>query len=145
MSIENEETLKVYDKKAELYIKTGLIHDSLEPEKAKKKKCELEDRIRETFKSIPRDGKILEIGSANGANAKYHMGLDRYYHYFKESDISKIAIEARYEIEEISKEGGEENNKWLIYILKKVNHYDINMCKIVYVQKIKFFIRMTEN
>ena len=58
---------------------------------------------REPFKSIPRDGKILKIGSANGANAKYHMGLDRYYHYFKESDISKIAVEEVIEEAEVVK------------------------------------------
>lgn len=38
MSKANEETLKIYDRKAGTYLKTSIAHDNLDPEKAKRKK-----------------------------------------------------------------------------------------------------------
>ncbi len=76
MSRENEQTLKVYDKCALNYIKSILAHNEKDLEKAAKKQAETETFLKEGFSSLaPRD-KILEIGSGNGENAEYLVGLN---------------------------------------------------------------------
>ena len=46
MSIENERTLEVYNKKAKTYLETSIKHDNLNPEKAKHKREQLEKFIK---------------------------------------------------------------------------------------------------
>lgn len=50
---------------------------------------------------------------------EYHMGAERYYKYFSEEDLNKIIDKTGYQIFKFHKEGGETNNKWLVYVLKK--------------------------
>lgn len=50
---------------------------------------------------------------------EYHMGVKRYYNYFKQSELDDIIHQTNFTIKEFRKEGGEQNNKWLIYVLKK--------------------------
>ena len=50
---------------------------------------------------------------------EYHMGVERYYNYFSEEDFNNIINNTNFKIEKFYKEGGENNNKWLIYVLKK--------------------------
>ena len=50
---------------------------------------------------------------------EYHMGVERYYNYFSEDDFNNIINNTNFKIEKFYKEGGENNNKWLIYVLKK--------------------------
>lgn len=75
MSIENKKTLEIYDEKAGMYLKTGIIHDNANPEKAKNKKEKLEKFIKETMEVIPKGKNVLEIGAANGNNSKYIESL----------------------------------------------------------------------
>lgn len=218
MSIENEKTLEVYNKKAKTYLKTSIEHDNLNPEKAKQKREQLEKFIKTNLETLPKCAKIFEIGSADGANAKYieklgyeiiasdvaedfinsikskglkaikfnilenefnekysaifcwrvfvhftkndalkvlkkvydilekdglfifnainretrdveeewvdfpneyHMEAERYYKYFSEQELNEIIISIGYKIHAFHKEGGENNNKWLVYVLQK--------------------------
>ena len=50
---------------------------------------------------------------------EYHMGIDRYYHYYSQDDLDSIIHETNYETLHFHKEGGDEGNKWLVYVLKK--------------------------
>ncbi len=218
MSKENKKTLEAYDKTAKQYLINNIEHDKLDMEKAKRKKEELHKFIKESFSSIPIGSKVLEIGSADGENAKYlkelgynvtasdiaddfitaikanglnvikfnaledrflekyfgifcwrvfvhftkedaeevmkktydalesdgifvfnamnreirevdnewvdfpgeyHMGIDRYYNYYYQEDLDKIIAQTKYKIINFHKEGGDDNNKWLVYVLKK--------------------------
>ena len=219
MSKENEETLKVYDEYAKVYLETGVIHDQNNPEKAKKKRDNLQKFLKSSFSSLaPRD-KIFEIGSGDGENAKflttldlrvcasdvaddfikavkkrgltckkfnllkdefdgmysgglawrvfvhfkeedlkvaiekiyktlrlggvfvfnvlnseehggkegewvdfdndYHMGVERYFNYYREETVDKILLDAGFEITEKKKEGGDSGKRWLVYVVKK--------------------------
>lgn len=50
---------------------------------------------------------------------EYHIGAERYYNYFSKKDLDDIIQQSKFQIEDFKKEGGEDNNKWLIYVLKK--------------------------
>lgn len=218
MSKENKRTLEVYEKNARTYLKTGVEHDNLYPDKAKIKREKLEKFIKENIEILPKGAKVFEIGSADGTNAKYieslgyeitasdiaedfikeilskelktirfnvlednffekyfavfcwrvfvhftkddaikvlqkvynalekdglfifnamnreirnvdeewvdfsneyHMGVERYYEYFSEKELNEIITKVGYKIYDFHKEGGENNNKWLVYVLKK--------------------------
>ncbi len=218
MSLQNQKTLEAYQKTASKYLANSIEHDELDIEKAKRKKEKLQNFIRESFSSIPDGSKVLEIGSADGENAKYleslgyditasdvaddfieaiknngldpvkfnvledeflekyfgifcwrvfvhftkddalkvigktydalekngifvfnainretrevdeewvdfpgeyHMGIDRYYNYYCQEDLDNIIAKTDYEVLNFHKEGGSENNKWLVYVLKK--------------------------
>lgn len=218
MSKENQKTVEVYEKKANVYLETGIIHDNIDPEKAKRKREKLQKFIKESLESLPEKSKVFEIGSADGKNAKYieslgytvtasdlaeaflnaikkqnlepvkfnvledefpekysaifawrvfvhfntedmtkvlpkvydalekdglfifnvmnreirtvdeewvdfsneyNMGAERYYKYFDEKELNKIISETGYQIYKFHKEGGDANNKWLVYVLKK--------------------------
>ena len=218
MSTENKKTVEVYKKTAHLYLANSIEHDRLDSDKANKKREKLEKLIKESFLSLPKQAKVFEIGSGDGANAKfikslgfevtasdtaddfikatknkgietiefdaieddfpakyhaifcwrvfvhftqedavkiikkaynaleesgifvfnamnretknvdnewvdfegeYHIGVERYYNYFIEEDLNDIIQKTGFKIEKFYKEGGENNNKWLIYVLKK--------------------------
>lgn len=218
MSIENKKTVEIYKEKASTYLATSIEHDKLEPEKANRKREKLNNFLRSSFQTLPKNAKILEIGSANGENAKYieslsynvtasdiaedfinasknnglttinfnilednfkekysgilawrvfvhfteedifetlkksydnlenngififnvinretrnvdnewvdfpneyHMGAERYYHYFNQKDLDDIISQTKFQIQDFHKEGGDNNNKWLVYVLKK--------------------------
>lgn len=50
---------------------------------------------------------------------EYHMGAERYYHYFNQKDLDDIISQTKFQIQDFHKEGGDNNNKWLVYVLKK--------------------------
>ncbi len=50
---------------------------------------------------------------------EYHMGAERFYKYFSEEELNEIITNIGYKIHTFHKEGGENNNKWLVYVLKK--------------------------
>lgn len=50
---------------------------------------------------------------------EYHMGVERYYNYFYQKDLDNIIKQTKFKIESFDKEGGVNNNKWLVYVLKK--------------------------
>ena len=218
MSIENKKTVEIYKEKASTYLATIIEHDKLEPEKAIRKHEKLNNFLKRSFQTLPKNAKILEIGSADGTNAKYieslgynvtasdiakdfinasknnglttikfnilednfkekyygilawrvfvhfteedifetlkksydnlenngififnvinretrnvdnewvdfpneyHMGAERYYHYFNQKKLDDIISQTKFQIQDFYKEGGDSNNKWLVYVLKK--------------------------
>lgn len=50
---------------------------------------------------------------------EYHMGEERYYKYFLQEELNQIISEIGYEIYSFHKEGGDDNNKWLVYVIRK--------------------------
>ena len=47
------------------------------------------------------------------------MGAERYYKYFSEEDMNEIITKTGFKVYDFHKEGGSNNNKWLVYVLKK--------------------------
>lgn len=78
MSIQNKKTLEAYQKVAKNYLASTKLVNSTYQENAIRAKKELQDFIKEAFKEIPKGSKILEVGSADGENAKYiqELGFD---------------------------------------------------------------------
>ncbi len=70
MSKENEDTLTVYDVTAQIYLDNTIKHDKKHPEQALIKKKKLKDKLKNVFSSLSSGAKVLEIGSADGENAK---------------------------------------------------------------------------
>lgn len=50
---------------------------------------------------------------------EYHMGAERYYSYFCKEELDKMIEQTKFQIKDFHKEGGENNNKWLVYVLEK--------------------------
>ena len=50
---------------------------------------------------------------------EYHMGVERYYHYYLQEELDKIIAQTKFKIQSFHKEGGDNGNKWLVYVLKK--------------------------
>lgn len=50
---------------------------------------------------------------------EYHMGAERYYKYFTEQELNEIITNTGFQICKFHKEGGENKNKWFVYVLKK--------------------------
>ena len=75
MSKENEKTLEVYKEKAHLYLSNSIEHDKLDPIKANQKREKLEKLITSNFSSLSEHAKVFEIGSGDGANAKFIQNL----------------------------------------------------------------------
>ena len=50
---------------------------------------------------------------------EYHMGAERYYHYFLQKDLDDMIQKTNFKIENFHKDGGDKNNKWLVYVLRK--------------------------
>lgn len=71
------------------------------------------------FNVINREVKNVEEEWIDFSN-EYHMGAERYYRYFTEKEINEIISKIGYQIQSFHKEGGENDNKWLVYILKKI-------------------------
>ena len=70
---------------------TGIAHDNLDPEKAKRKSEKLHKFISENIGTLPKGTKIFEFGSGNGKNAKYieNLGYD-----ITASDVAEDFINA---------------------------------------------------
>lgn len=218
MSKENERTLEVYQKKANIYIENNLKHFDIDPVKAEIKQKKLEKLIKDSFSELPQYSKIFEIGCGDGRNSEfieslgynvtasdiaddfikstekrglntirfnalndkfpekydgifcwrvfvhftkedaikviekvyetledngififnainheikdidnewidfegeYHMGEKRFYNYFYKEELDDIINKTKFKIKHFYKDGGDNGNKWLIYILKK--------------------------
>ena len=46
------------------------------------------------------------------------MGAERYYRYFSEKELNEIITKIGYQVYSFHKEGGKNNNKWLVYVLR---------------------------
>ena len=69
-------------------------------------------------KYIPTTSKNIDSEWLDFDN-EYHLGAERYYNYFTKTDLDDIIQQTKFQIANFEKEGGENNNKWLIYVLKK--------------------------
>lgn len=78
----------------------------------------LEDNGIFIFNVINRETKNVDDEWVDFPN-EYHMGAERYYNYYNEEELNKIVTKVGYQILDFHKEGGENNNKWLVYVLKK--------------------------
>lgn len=78
MSIQNKKTLEVYESVAKNYLRSNELALQKYKDASIKAKKELQIFIKETFKIIPKGSKVLEIGSADGENAKFiqELGYD---------------------------------------------------------------------
>jgi len=70
------------------------------------------------FNAINRETKEVDNEWVDFSN-EYKMGVERYYSYFSEEELNTIINKVGYTITEFHKEGGDNNNKWLVYVLKK--------------------------
>ena len=50
---------------------------------------------------------------------EYHMGVERYYSYFREQDVRDLIAQTDYRIVDFHLEGGDAGNKWLVFVLEK--------------------------
>ena len=50
---------------------------------------------------------------------EYNIGMERYYNYFSQFEIDQLIDETNFKMISFHKEGGQSNNKWLVYVLKK--------------------------
>lgn len=91
MSEENRKTLAVYNKTAQTYLDNTIAHDSKKPKHAREKREQLAGKIRASFESLPTGAKILEIGSADGNNAKI---LESFGYDVIASDVAPAFIAA---------------------------------------------------
>ena len=70
------------------------------------------------FNAMNRETKNIDSEWLDFDN-EYHLGAERYYKYFTKTDLDDIIQQTKFQIANFEKEGGENNNKWLIYVLKK--------------------------
>lgn len=70
------------------------------------------------FNAINRETKEIDDEWVD-FEGEYHMGVERYYSYFRQEELDDIIQKTKFRIENFQKNGGENNNKWLIYVLKK--------------------------
>lgn len=70
------------------------------------------------FNAMNREIKDVDEEWVDFSN-EYHMGAERYYKYFNEEELNEIITKTGYQTLDFHKEGGANNNKWLIYVIKK--------------------------
>lgn len=70
------------------------------------------------FNAINRETREVDEEWVDFPN-EYYMGAERYYKYFSEEELNEIITKIGYKIRSFHKEGGENKNKWLVYVLKK--------------------------
>lgn len=70
------------------------------------------------FNAINRETKEIDNEWVD-FEGEYHMGVERYYNYFLQEELDNIIKQTEFKIETFYKNGGDNNNKWLIYVLKK--------------------------
>ncbi len=75
MSIQNRKTLEAYQKAAKNYLNNNKKIKNKYLKSLERSKKEQKKFIKEVFKEIPKGSKILEVGSADGENAKYIQSL----------------------------------------------------------------------
>lgn len=70
------------------------------------------------FNAINRETKEIDNEWVD-FEGEYHMGVERYYNYFLQEELDDIINKTEFKIETFYKNGGDNKNKWLIYVLKK--------------------------
>jgi uncharacterized protein len=49
----------------------------------------------------------------------YHMGVERYFNYYREEDADQFITDAGFAIQNKNYEGGDTGKRWIIYVVKK--------------------------
>ena len=78
----------------------------------------LEDNGIFIFNAINRETRPVDDEWVDFDN-EYKMGEERFYSYFKQSDLDDMISQTKFKIKDFHKEGGDNNNKWLVYVLEK--------------------------
>ena len=71
MSIQNKKTLEAYQIAAKNYLNSIELVNKEYMGNATKAKRELHSLIKKTFKDLPKDSKVLEVGAGDGENSKF--------------------------------------------------------------------------
>lgn len=50
---------------------------------------------------------------------EYHMDAERYYKYYKKEEVDSLISKTDFKIKSFHMEGGDNKNKWLVYVLEK--------------------------
>lgn len=78
----------------------------------------LEDNGVFVFNAINRETKEVDNEWVD-FKGEYYMGEERYYNYFRQEELDNMIQQTKFQIKDFRKEGGDNNNKWLVYVLKK--------------------------
>lgn len=78
----------------------------------------LEDNGILVFNAINRDTKNTDEEWVD-FEGEYHMGVERYYSYFRKEELDSMIDKVGFKIHDFFKQGGDNNDKWLIYVLRK--------------------------
>lgn len=78
----------------------------------------LEDNGVFIFNAINRETKSTDNEWVD-FEGEYHMGVERYYNYFRKVDLDNIIAKTNFRVKSFHQEGGDNNNKWLVYVLEK--------------------------
>ena len=70
------------------------------------------------FNAMNCEGQILDNEWVD-FEGELHMGVERYYNYFYQKDLDDMIKETSFKVINFYTSGGKNNNKWLIYVLKK--------------------------
>lgn len=70
------------------------------------------------FNAINRDTKNTDEEWVD-FEGEYHMGVERYYSYFRKEELDSMIDKVGFKIHDFFKQGGDNNDKWLVYVLKK--------------------------
>lgn len=70
------------------------------------------------FNAMNKDIKDIDEEWVDFSN-EYHMGEERFYKYFKKEELENIIEKVGFSIFKFHYEGGNDNNKWFVYVLKK--------------------------
>lgn len=70
------------------------------------------------FNAINRDTKNTDEEWVD-FEGEYHMGVERYYSYFRKEELDSMIDKVGFKIYDFFKQGGDNNDKWLVYVLKK--------------------------
>ncbi|MBR4672650.1 MAG: class I SAM-dependent methyltransferase, partial [Bacilli bacterium] len=123
MSIQNKKTLEAYQKAAKNYLESSKIVAKEYKESAKEYKKKVNLFIKETFKELPKGSKILEVGSADGENAKY---IEKLGYNVTASDVADDFLKA-------IKDNGLEPIKFNLLTDKFKDKYNAIFCWRVFV------------
>ena len=111
---------KFQDSYSAIFCWRVFVHFTIEDAKAVLQKVydTLEDGGIFIFNAINRETKEIDSEWID-FEGEYHMGAQRFYQYFKEDELNEIIKSIGYKIYDFHKDGGDNDNKWLIYVLKK--------------------------
>lgn len=70
------------------------------------------------FNAINRETRPVDNEWVDFQN-EYRMGVDRFYSYFREQTLNNIIAQTNFVIKDFHKEGGDNGDKWLVYVLEK--------------------------